>query len=114
MRRWRKERLEQGLKAKPKFGDVTVAKAYRLLHAILARAADDKVIRRNPCRIKGAGEENSPERPVVALPDLIGLLDCIPARYRAMLLLATFASLRFGELAALRDRTSIWIALRYA
>jgi integrase len=102
VRRWRKERLEQGLKAKPKFGDVTVAKAYRLLHAILATAADDKVIRRNPCRIKGAGEEYSPERPVVALPDLIRLLDGIPARYRAMLLLATFASLRFGELAALR------------
>jgi hypothetical protein len=55
VRRWRKERLEQGLKANPKFGEVTVAKAYRLLHAIMATAADDKVIRRNPCRIKGAG-----------------------------------------------------------
>lgn len=102
VRRWRKDRLEQGPKAQAKFGDVTVAKAYRLLHAILATAADDKVISRNPCRIKGAGEEHSPERPVVPLPDLIRLLDCIPARYRAMLLLATFASLRFGELAALR------------
>ena len=102
MRRWRKQWLEQGPQAKPKFGDVTVAKAYRLLHAMMATAADDKVISRNPCRIKGAGEEHSPERPVVALPDLIRLLDNIPARYRAMLLMATFASLRFGELAALR------------
>jgi integrase len=97
-----RSRLDSGPKAKPKFGDVTVAKAYRLLHSILATAADDKVISRNPCRIKGAGEEHSPERPVVELPDLIRLLDCIPARYRAMLLMATFASLRFGELAALR------------
>ena len=32
---------------------------------------------------------------------LVELLDRIPVRYRAMLLLATFASLRFGELAAL-------------
>jgi integrase len=102
VRRWRKQWLEQGPQAKPKFGDVTVAKAYRLLHAIMATAADDKVISRNPCRIKGAGEEHSPERPVVPLPDLIRLLDRIPARYRAMLLVATFASLRFGELAALR------------
>jgi integrase len=102
VRRWRKEQLESGAKSKPKFGDVTVAKAYRLLHSILATAADDKVIKRNPCRIKGAGEEHSPERPVVELPDLIRLLDTIPARYRAMLLMATFASLRFGELAALR------------
>jgi Phage integrase, N-terminal SAM-like domain len=61
VRRWRKEQLESGLRAKPKFGDVTVAKAYRLLHSILATAADDKVIRRNPCRIKGAGEEHSPD-----------------------------------------------------
>jgi hypothetical protein len=30
----------------------------------------DKAIKRNPCRIKGAGEEHSPERPVVELPDL--------------------------------------------
>jgi integrase len=49
-----------------------------------------------------SGEEHSPERPVVALPSLLRLLDCVPPRYRAMLLLATFASLRFGELAALR------------
>ena len=102
MRRWRKQWLEQGPQAKPKFGDVTVAMAYRLLHAMMATAADDKVISRNPRRIKGTGEEHSPERPVVALPDLIRLLDSIPARYRAMLLMATFASLRFGELAALR------------
>jgi integrase len=33
---------------------------------------------------------------------LLVLFDRIPVRYRAMLLLATFASLRFGELAALR------------
>lgn len=48
------------------------------------------------------GRGHSPERPVVPLPDLIRLLVCVPARYRAMLLLATFADLRFGELAALR------------
>ncbi len=37
--------------------------------------------------------------PVTGLDALLGR---IPVRYRAMLLLATFASLRFGELAALR------------
>jgi integrase len=73
-----------------------------LLHSILATAVDDGLIRRNPCRIKGAGQEDSPERPVVPLSTLVELLDHVPARYRALLLLATFASLRFGELAALR------------
>ena len=33
---------------------------------------------------------------------LVELLNTIPVRYREVLLLATFASLRFGELAALR------------
>jgi hypothetical protein len=32
-------------------GEVTVAKAYRLLKAILNTAVDDGLIRRNPCRI---------------------------------------------------------------
>ncbi len=49
VRRWREHRLDAQVRA------VTVAKAYRLLKAILATAADDGVIRRNPCRIKGAG-----------------------------------------------------------
>ncbi len=102
IRRWHKERLIRGAGSSPSFGSVTVAKAYRLLHAIMATAADDGLIRRNPCRIKGAGQEDSPERPVVPVASLVELLDRIPVRYRAMLLLATLASLRFGELAALR------------
>jgi integrase len=102
VRRWHKERLTAGPVACPPFGPITAAKAYRLLHAIMTTAADDGLIRRNPCRIKGAGQEDSPERPIVSVTGLVKLLDRIPVRYRAMLLLATFASLRFGELAALR------------
>jgi integrase len=102
VRRWYKERLTAGPASSPVFGPVTVAKAYRLLHGIMATAVDDGLIRRNPCRIKGAGQEHSPERPIVPVARLDELLRCIPVRYRAMLLLATFASLRFGELAALR------------
>src|SRR5215831_14192806 len=61
---------------------VTVAKAYRLLKAILTTAADDGVIRRNPCRIKGAGQEKSPERPVLTIPQMFALADAIGQRYR--------------------------------
>lgn len=102
IRRWRKERLAAGPRQARPFGPVTVAKANRLLHSILSTAVEDGLIRRNPCRIKGAGQEDSPERPVVPMDSLLRLLDIIPARYRALVLLATFASLRFGELAALR------------
>ena len=101
IRRWRKERLNAGPKQARPFGPVTVAKAYRLLHGIMATAVDDGRIRRSPCRIKGAGQEHSKERPVVPVVTLVELLDEVPERYRT-LLLATFANLRFGELAALR------------
>ena len=83
---------------------MTVAKSYRLLHAVLNTATEDGLIRRNPCHIKGAGQEDSAERQVISLGTLLKLLDLVPPRYRALVLLATFASLRFGELAGLRRR----------
>ena len=48
VRRWRKKLLDSGV------SDVTAAKAYRLLRAVFNTALDDGLIRRNPCRIKGA------------------------------------------------------------
>ena len=102
VRRWRKERLDTGACSARPFGPVTVAKAYRLLHAIFETAVDDQMVRRNPCRIEGAGREDSPERDVVSLPVVFAIADALPVRYRAMLLLATFASLRWGELVGLR------------
>jgi integrase len=96
VRRWRKAMLDSGV------GAPTVARAYVLLKAILTTAADDGLIRRNPCRIKGAGIESSPERPVVSLRQIYTIADLIEPRYRALILLAAFGSLRWGELAALR------------
>jgi integrase len=64
-------------------------------------AVEDGLIRRNPCRIKGAGSEDSPERPVLTVAQVYALADAIGPRYRGLILLATFASLRWAELAAL-------------
>ena len=96
VRRWRKALLDSGVSA------VTAAKAYRLLRAILNTAVDDGLIRRNPCRVKGADKETSPERPVLTVAQVYALADAIGPRYGALVLLATFASLRWAELAALR------------
>jgi integrase len=79
-----------------------VAKAYRLLKAILNTAVDDGLIRRNPCRIKGAGQEESPEQPVLTMHQVFDLAEAFDPRYCALVLLAVFCSLRWGELAALR------------
>jgi integrase len=96
VRRWQKRLLDSGV------SPITAAKAYRLLRAIMNTAVDDGLIKRNPCRIKGAGKEDSPERPVLTVAQVYALADAIQPAYRALILLATFASLRWGELAALR------------
>jgi integrase len=103
VRRWRKERLEAGKTAKRPFGPVTVAKAYRLLHAIFETAAEqDRIIPRNPCCIKGAGQEESAEREIVSIPVVLEIAKAVPVRYRTLVMLATFADMRWGELAGLR------------
>jgi integrase len=96
IRRWRKQLLDAGV------SPVTTAKAYRLLKAVLNTALDDGVIRRNPCRIKGAGQEDSPERPTLTVGQVYALADAVGQRYRALVLLAMFTSLRWSELGGLR------------
>jgi integrase len=73
----------------------------RLLKAIMNTAVDDELIRRNPCRIKGAAQDRSPERSILTTRQVFALADAVDPRYRALILLAVFASLRWGELAAL-------------
>ena len=153
IREWRAKLLRVGVSVS------MAAKAYRLLHSILATAAEeDKILARNPCRVRGAGTERAPERPVLTVAqvfELAELVGCRPIgnirrlpdgqyrvryrrrgtmrtapevyptrrtaeralwamgkegradyecdrRYRALVLLATFTSLRWGEATALR------------
>src|SRR6202034_2866493 len=96
VRRWRTKLLKSGV------SEVTAAKAYRLLRAVFNTALDDGSIKRNPCRVKGADREDSPERPVLSVAQVYALADAVGLRYRALILLAAFTSLRWAELAALR------------
>lgn len=100
VRRWRAVLLDEvGCSA------TMVAKSYRLLSAIMATAADqDELVRRNPCRISGAGTERAAERPTLSIAEIFALADAVPIRYRCMILVAAFGSLRFGEVTALRRR----------
>lgn len=95
IRTWRTQLQEAGV------GAPTIAKSYRFLHSVLATAEDDELIRKNPCRIKGAGQEKSPERPTASLSEVFAIAAAIQPRYRLLVLLAAFAQLRFGELMAL-------------
>ena len=92
------------LTATDELAPATAAKAYRLLHAICATAVADEQLARNPCSIPGASVEASSERPVATLGQVHALAEAIGPRYRALVLIATFCGLRFGELAALTRR----------
>lgn len=83
-------------------GSTQPGKAYRLARAILNTAVEDGLLRSNPCRVKGAGIERAAERPVAMPPDVAKLAEAIEPTYKAMVLLAAYGSLRFGELAGLR------------
>ena len=68
IREWRAALLGQGVSVS------TAAKAYRLLRAVLMTAVDeDKILPSNPCRIRGAGDEQAPERPVLSVAQVFEL-----------------------------------------
>ncbi|MEU6767125.1 tyrosine-type recombinase/integrase [Streptomyces sp. NPDC046853] len=85
-------------------GEPTVVKAYQILRAAFNTAVDDELIRRNPCRIKGADSYDVPERPVLSVAEVFATADAISPRYRLLVLFGAFTTLRFGELASLRRR----------
>ncbi len=99
IRAWRTGRLDAPV------GRPTVAKTYRILHAVFATAVDDDLIRRNPCRVKGAATAKADERPTATLDQVFAIAAAVQPRYRLLVLLATFAQMRFGELIALRRRS---------
>jgi len=93
-----------GLMATPGVGPSTTAKAYRLVHAICASAVAEEELPRNPCLIPGASAESSTERPVATVEQVYALANQLGPRWRALVLLATFCGLRFGEMAGLTVR----------
>lgn len=82
----------------------TAAKAYRLLSTILRTAVEDRHLVVNPCKVKGAGRETAPERPLATIAEVQALADAMPARLRLAVLLAAWCQLRRGELLGLRRR----------
>lgn len=95
VRQWRSELLAAHV------SESVAAKTYRLLRAAMNTAVEDRIIARNPCRVRGADRENPAERPTATVAQVFQLADAVPARYRALILLAAFCSLRWGEGTAL-------------
>lgn len=98
VRAWHARLLRDGV------GTPTVAKCYRVLRAVLATAVEDGLILANPCQVKGAGTEHSPERPVVGPQGVWALADAVPPPRRCLVLLGGFCGLRLGEALGLQVR----------
>jgi integrase len=99
VREWRARLLVAGVSA------TVAAKAYRLLRAVLMTAVnEDRILPRNPCRLRGADKETAGERPVLSVAEVLALADVVPLRCRALILVTVFGSLRFGEVTALQRR----------
>lgn len=81
------------------------AHAYSLLRTIFATAASDEWIETNPCRLRGAATTKRAIkiRPAT-LHELEVLTRAMPERHQAMVLLAAWCALRFGELTELRRK----------
>lgn len=99
VRTWRADLIRGG---RP--GPSTVAKAYRLLSAVMATAVVDNIIARNPCSEKGAGVERAPEVKVATPEQVAAIAAAIDPRYRALVLTAAYAGCRWGELVGLRQK----------
>jgi hypothetical protein len=75
IRDWRTTLLDSGVSVS------MTAKAYRLLRAVLTTAVEeDKILSRNPCRVRGAGTEQAPERPVPSVAQVFELADRVGVR----------------------------------
>ncbi|RAY14907.1 site-specific integrase [Actinomadura craniellae] len=75
IRDWRSKLLGAGVSA------TMAAKAYRLLRAVLMTAVEeDKILPRNPCRVRGAGTEQAAERPVLTVAQVFELAERVGVR----------------------------------
>ena len=93
-------------------GQATAARCYRLLRTIMNTAVTDELMVKNPCQVKGAGVERSPECPIATVPQAQALADASGPRFRAAVLLASYCSLRRGEILALGAVTSTYSTAR--
>ena len=79
------------------------AHAYGLLRTVLGSAVTDDILTANPCKVPGGSHAPKQHTTKIAsLDELDTIVKAMPERYRAMVLLAAWCGLRFGELTELR------------
>ncbi len=103
------------MQANPKFGDATVNRAYKVLNLMMKVAVQRRYVRFNPCEPVEAPAD--PRRDQVILnpsqvADLAEAVEPYGPQYRAMVLLAAYGGLRWGEVAGLGVQHVDWLRRR--
>ena len=96
VRRWVSELVEQGLSA------ATVRKSYSALAQMMRAAMSDRRIPFDPCQDVPLPAERHAEQRFLTAGQVDVIADAINPRFRALVFLAAYGGLRFGELAGLR------------
>ena len=98
----------QGSAASLRDGATRQAQAYRLLRAAMTTAVTDGLVQTNPCTIRGAatprramGRGRAMTDRLLSPAQVAAAAAAMPARYRALVLMAAWSGLRQGELLAL-------------
>lgn len=103
VRRWvAKLRQTKAYHKETRLSDGTVTKYYRLLKRILGSALRENYINRDPCQMEM--NDGSPDLYCPTPTEVMLLANAVPQRYRAMILLAGYGGLRWGELVGLKRR----------
>ncbi|HWD45688.1 MAG TPA: site-specific integrase, partial [Actinomycetota bacterium] len=77
-------------------GQATRAKAYRLLARILGAAVEARFIAVNPCGIRRAASDGTPEMRIATVDQVVAIAERVPARYRALVLVAALVGCAGG------------------
>lgn len=98
VREWYSSLIASGTKTQ-------AARAYELLKAIMATAVEDGRRKSNPCQVRGGSSARTGKKVEPPTPsELQKIVESITPRYRAAVLLAAWAGVRYGELTELRRK----------
>ena len=98
VREWRAAKIETGRVSQ-------TSRAYEFMKSVLKTAVDDGILDKNPCQIRGGSTASTGKRvepPTDAELDVI--LSSIDKRYKALVVIAAAAGLRWGEATELRAK----------
>ncbi len=82
----------------------SIRKVFNVLRSVMGAAVEDDLIRKNPCAGAKLAAAAPAEMRFLSPEEISGLVAEIPDEYRALVLVAAYGGLRFGELAGLHVR----------